>query len=100
VDVEQRYCVQVDKIKRGYLESMGGHMVYHSATFEWPPRFAISKENATQVAMEGFLAPNRPSASIADANKLMRRLGERYIWIDSLCSDPMLVTISNVADNL
>jgi hypothetical protein len=62
---------------------------YLTLSYVWGtgPKFVALQENIQELSQPGGLESclDRLSSTIRDAIEVTRRLGERYIWIDSLC---------------
>jgi hypothetical protein len=52
-----------------------------------PSMFTLRKDNAERLYVEGYLERIRPDLpkTIKDAIDLVKAIGEKYLWVDSLC---------------
>ena len=60
---------------------------YASLSYEWGRASVIksTKENRDALAHPGIFARTPPAPIVQDAIELVRSIGERYLWVDSLC---------------
>jgi len=89
IDVERNCVVETQKFSK-----------YVALSYVWGavPNFRLTKINKPNLLVPGSLADTKIQEklprTIRDAMTLVRRLGERYLWVDSIC------LLQNDADDL
>jgi hypothetical protein len=66
---------------------LGDRYIALSYVCNLPSMFTLRKDNAELLYAEGYLERVRPDLpkTINDAIDLVKVIGERYLWVDSLC---------------
>ncbi|KAJ9615249.1 hypothetical protein H2200_001323 [Cladophialophora chaetospira] len=90
-DDESRGLILIDVIE-GCLVPAHSSARYLTLSYRWgasrdSSTLAVTSKNFEQLKVAGSLAPkdSRIPVAIRDAMELVRKLGERYLWVDVLC---------------
>ncbi|CAH0024655.1 unnamed protein product [Clonostachys rhizophaga] len=77
----------VDVLERRVIQAVPDEVTWTALSYCWggPQEHALQASNLEEYQLPGALRDDMLPAGIVDAMTLVRALGERYIWIDSLC---------------
>jgi hypothetical protein len=73
---------------KDFLNTSDRPLRYAALSYVWgskPQRLKLTQANQDALHREGGMETSRLSRTISDAISVVRMLGERYLWVDSLC---------------
>ena len=73
---------------KDFLNTSDQQLTYAALSYVWgakPQRLRLTRTNQDALYREGGIEACELSKTLSDAVSVVRMLGERYIWIDSLC---------------
>ena len=73
---------------KDFLNTSDGHLRYAALSYVWgskPQRLKLTQANQKALHLEGAFETTQLSRTIRDAVSVVRMLGERYLWVDTLC---------------
>ena len=71
-----------------FLNTPDQHLRYAALSYVWgstPQRLKLTQANQSALHLEGAIETTQLSLTIRDAVSVVRMLGERYLWVDTLC---------------
>ena len=73
---------------KDFINTSDRQLRYAALSYVWgskPQRLRLTQANQDALHLEGGIETTQLSRTISDAVSVVRMLGERYIWVDSLC---------------